>query len=210
MSRIPSPLEIPEPRNPDESRKPFRLNLELDASSFEWYSATRAVGSQSSKGYVHEVHTKSTFSPRHYKRALEEDAIRKTGLALSMADLSPSCKPGRSRRGTSTRSSTPVYNPETEDYLTPLMPGYLVGWDALSDSDSSDGADSASLFGSESGDFEYAGGSDDYSTGSDRQRVNAVTMVAGGAGYLAGSAVKAALVGVRSLVGWWSRRHTAS
>ena len=87
------------------------------------------------------------------------------------------------------------------------MPGYLTDWEASSDSDSSEWADGISLFGSDSGDFEFS--SDSQSTGSGSQRSNTITVVAGGAGYLAGSAVKAVLVGARSLVGWWSRRNTA-
>ena len=71
----------------------------------------------------------------------------------------------------------------------------------------SDWADNASLFGSDSGGFEYA--SDDYSTGSGQQRVNATATVARGAGYLVGSAVKAVLVGARSLAGWLTRRNMA-
>lgn len=125
-----------------------------------------------------------------------------------MADLRRTCrKPEQPRRETLSHSSIPLYNPGTDDYVTSLIPGYFADRDAVSDSDGSDWADNASLFGSDSGGFEYA--SDDYSTGSGQQRVNAAATVAGGAGYLVGSAVKAVLVGARSLAGWLTRRNMA-
>lgn len=131
------------------------------------------------------------------------DAEEEEEEAIRIAGLSSCSKPYQSTP--SARSSTPTYNPETEEYGVPVMPGYHADLYTCSDSDtSSDGADGMSLFGSDDGDLDYE--PDDQSSASSGSEMGStVTMVAGGAGYLAGSAVKAVLVGVRSVTGWWSR-----
>lgn len=138
-----------------------------------------------------ETPTEKDFDLEDYESALVE--------AIIEAELCPSPNAARSGR------SPPTYNPETEDCGTPVMPGYFADLGASSDSDNSDGADAMSSFGSDDGDFEY--GPDDQSSVSSTGSLNAVAMMAGGAGYLAGSAVKAVLVGVRRVAGWWSRRN---
>lgn len=79
----------------------------------------------------------------------------------------------------------------------------------IQSSDEADEAEVDSLFGSELEDDDLDPDSDDYSSATDSSsEVSVSAVVAGGVGYLAGSAVKAVLVAANSVAGWWTRRNT--
>ncbi|EPS96159.1 hypothetical protein FOMPIDRAFT_92912 [Fomitopsis schrenkii] len=183
------PIEVV-PRRRDAERKPFRLNLKLGPSMSQESvkPAIQAVAPRPQR-YVHQVHTESTFSPQYYADIQAAGPSHRARTALTLAELHESYDPRQSHRSTPTHPEATVYG----------SMGHLADLETLSDGGDSEEVDEDSLFDSEE--------VEDYLAATETS-ASAVAVVAGGAGYLAGCAVRAALAGVRSIAGWWSARNT--
>ncbi|KAH9924036.1 uncharacterized protein B0H18DRAFT_444542 [Fomitopsis serialis] len=202
-SHVTSPLRAPVSNYPASVRGCSKLRLKMQPTY--WEPLKPIVDIPQPPCYVHQVHTYSNFDSAHYAWALAEQAARKAEAALATAE--------HASAGLEAGPTPPAqaYNPETEDYDSPLMPGYL-SLDALSvgHSESSDDTDNSSFCGSE-GEFEpgadghWSDGHIDEASLARWRRVKMVARMAQGAGLLAGIAVKAVYVGARGVAGWWSR-----
>ncbi|EPS96647.1 hypothetical protein FOMPIDRAFT_88528 [Fomitopsis schrenkii] len=186
------PIEVV-PRRPDAERKPFRLNLKLGPSmSQESVKPAIQVVAPRSQRYVHRVDTESTFYPQYYAGIQAAGLSNRARTALTLAELHGSYDPRQSHR------STPTHLYHAEATVHGSM-GHLADLETLSDGGDSEEVDEDSLYDPEE--------VEDYLAATETS-ASAVAVVAGGTGYLAGCAVRAALAGVRNIAGWWSARNT--
>ncbi|EPS97569.1 hypothetical protein FOMPIDRAFT_1052338 [Fomitopsis schrenkii] len=191
------PVEVV-PTRPDETRKPFRFNIKLGGPSMSRDSDFTKPVSPRPHNHVHRIHTESTFSPQYYAHMQAAKPSHTAGTALTPAELHADYEPGQSHRSTPAHPSIPLYHPEKRVYEATV---HLADLETLSDSSDSDEVDDDSLFGPEE--------LEEYSPATETShQASAVAVVAGGAGYLAGCAVRAALSGARSIAGWWPLPNT--
>ncbi|KAI0726507.1 hypothetical protein C8Q72DRAFT_521948 [Fomitopsis betulina] len=194
------PLEVV-PRQPDEIRRPFKLNIKLGPSLSREFVKPAIVASTKPQRYVHRIHTESASCSHYQNQAHACAAEHGAGTAFTIAELERSlascqCEPSPSHRST----SISVYHPENREYGETSCRADL---EALSSSSESD-VDSQLDFGDE--DY-YDPDLDCPATGTSNQ-ASTFALVAGGTGYLVGSALRAAFAAMHSVAGGWSCRNT--
>ncbi|EPS97934.1 hypothetical protein FOMPIDRAFT_1052000 [Fomitopsis schrenkii] len=179
------PLEVV-PRRPDETRKPFRLNLKLGGASMSWeseFAKPVQVVPPRPHRHVHRIHTESTFSPQYYEHMQAAKPSHRAGTALTLAELHTNHEPGQSHRSTPAYPSVPLYHPE--ERVHGAM-GYLADMETLSNSGDSDELDDDSLFDPEE--------AEECSPATETShQVGAVAVMAGGAGAVLPSEYKATI-----------------